>query len=559
MVRVEGQQITVETKTCRAVFDRGWLVELRGRAAGAPSWVAEVDASAGSALTLVYANQPEVAVLSALGSSLSAHALSDSCAQYRFNGWDADGVLTISECPETGDVLVEPSAYSSRTGALAVRWRLGGFVDGLQLVAPFFQGTKLPVGDPLIQRRWAWPQHWEAGLAILEAPAGGGCWVHCRDTAYRPKALTVDAAGLGFETEAPGPLHTSRGSGGLVWRVNVYEGDWRVPAATYRDWWWAAYGLDEQAARRPAWHEDIALALSWYPGNLALLEALAERVDMRRVLIHFHEWRTDRYDENYPTYTPTEHAREVIARANELGAHILPHANSVDMDPTHPAYAYLRDFEYREVGNLRRLGWAWDQEANTSLGPPNSNRALDSNRRRKVMVKIHPGLAMWRSILCEEIQSALATAPNEAIFIDVTLCSHNLDQYFVENTSAPEGMNRLIRQLQAVNGGLVVAGEGLNEITSQGLSFCQAHLFHSWQATADGLGRVGGAALGDFIYGRLCRAFGYSNLTGDNEASELRMKVHEQLGAIPTITVGRPEQITNPTPAVARALDAAKG
>ena len=37
------------------------------------------------------------------------------------------------------------------------------------------------------------------------------------------------------------------------------------------------------------------------------------------------------------------------------------------------------------------------------------------------------------------------------------------------------------------------------------------------------------------------------------------MKVHEQLGAIPTITVGRPEQITNPTPAVARALDAAKG
>ena len=119
--------------------------------------------------------------------------------------------------------------------------------DDLDLVAPFFQGVKLKLDDPLLARRWFWPQFWEAGLAILQGRQGG-FWVHCQDDRYRYKALNIEGGELGFETEAYGPIDASLGAGGLVWRLNVYQGDWQVPAGIYRDWLWRAKSASARGA-----------------------------------------------------------------------------------------------------------------------------------------------------------------------------------------------------------------------------------------------------------------------------------------------------------------------
>jgi hypothetical protein len=555
MVTVRDDAIVADTATQTAVFRRGFLVALTSKRDG-ERWV-ELPEPAGSALVLVYPGQPAVDVVGNLAATVSVHELSPTSAQFRCAGWDADGVLTVSEDPATGEVLVEPSAYSSRRGVLACRWRLPGVRDDLALAAPFFQGVKLPLADPLLARRWFWPQFWEAGLAILQG-ADGGFSVHCQDARYRYKALNIAGGELGFETEAYGPLDGSLGAGGLVWRLGCHQGDWRVPAAAYRQWLWRAYDLAEQAALRPAWLRELRFALSWYNGDPAILDALATRLDPRGVLLHYSQWRTDAYDENYPTYQPSDAAKAVIAKARAMGFHIMPHCNSVDMDPTHAAYAFLRDFEYRDVQTRRLLGWGYDPQAGGILGVPNSTHRLAGNRRRKVMVKVHPGLAMWRSILCEEIRAALAQAPTDAVFIDVTLCSHNLDNCLVEDTTASEGMNRLIRQIQGLDGGLAVGGEGLNEITMQGLSVAQAHLFSSWHASVDGLARTGGCALNDFLWGDLCRTFGYSRLSGRSEEEALRMDVHAAHNALPTVTIQTADEILNPNPAVARELERAR-
>lgn len=553
MVTCTSDSIRVETFSQEALFRNGFLMSLRSKLTGAEYVAGE---AAGSALQLVYPNVGTVDVIGELAAQIEVLPLSPSAAQFRFSGWDADGVVTISEDPETGDVLVEPSAYSSRPGVLACRWTLPPLRADLELVAPFYQGVRLPLADPLLQRRWAWPIHWEAGLAILQG-GSDGFWIHCRDDRYRYKALNISDGRLGFDTDAYGPLDRSLGAGGLVWRINVYRGDWRVPAGIYRDWLWTAYRLDRAERSRREWVGDIGLALSWYNGDLELLDALAERIDPRRVLLHYSSWRTDPYDENYPTYVPSEQARTVFAKAQAMGFHIMPHCNSVDMDPTHPAYAYLRDFQYREPLGRRLLGWGWDPDSGRVLGVPNSYHSLAGNRRRKVMVKIHPGLAMWRSILAENIRGAVETLETDAVFIDVTLCSHNLDNCLVENITSSEGMHRLIAQIAALGDGLVVGGEGLNEITMQGLSFAQAHLFDSHHRTAEGLDRCGGTPLCAFLFGRLCRTFGYSRLSGATEDEVLRMRIHESLGAIPTLTVQRAEQIRQPNEAVARALEAA--
>ncbi len=75
--------------------------------------------------------------------------------------------MSVSVESATGDILVEPAAFSSRSGVLACRWNLAGIRPDLQLVAPFFQGVKLPLKNPLIKdSHWDWPFFWEAGLAI---------------------------------------------------------------------------------------------------------------------------------------------------------------------------------------------------------------------------------------------------------------------------------------------------------------------------------------------------------------------------------------------------------
>ena len=381
----------------------------------------------------------------------------------------------------------------------------------------------------------------------------GGFWVHAEDTSYRYKALGVGVAGapqsLSFDTESYGPLDANLGSGGLVWRLNTHQGDWRVPAGLYRDWLWQAYNLAPREAQRRDWFEKITFAVSWCHGDPDLLDALATQVPPERTLIHLPQWRCFGYDENYPDFTPSDAARAFVAKGRSMGFHVLPHCNAVDMDPTHPAYAYLQDFAYRDLVHRGLLGWGYESGKGV-LSVPNSHASLRENRRRKVMVKIHPGLSIWRSILGEEIRASLAQLDTDAVFIDVTLCSFNIHNALVENMSTTEGMHRLIDHIASLNNGLVVAGEGLNEITMQGLSFAQAHLFNSHQATCPGLERAGGCPVNAFLFGKLCRTFGYSGLSGKTAEEQLRSRVHVSLGAIPTITGLGPAEVRNPSPTV---------
>jgi hypothetical protein len=103
----------------------------------------------------------------------------------------------------------------------------------------------------------------------------------------------------------------------------------------------------------------------------------------------------------------------------------------------------------------------------------------------------------------------------------------------------------------------VVAGEGCNEISMQGLSFAQAHLFKSWQTSIEGLERTGGCNLNQVLFGKLCRIFGYSGLSGKTRDEETRMQIHLEHGGIPTIVIDSVNEITNPNLPVKRMFEIA--
>ena len=555
MIKVEGRKVLASTKTLSAVFTDGALTSLERKSDGAV-FIRRGEADA-RALELVYAGRHTSPLYGQQGDLLTCISINDRAAEVRVESWFGDGIIAISEDPQSGDLVVEPSAYASRPGLLATRWLVAGIDEKLELVAPLFQGVSLPLVDPLIaDKRYNWPHMWEAGLAIFQG-GGGGFWVHCRDTDYRYKALQVGALDdphcVGFDTEAYGPLHGNLSAGGLAWRINVYTGGWTVPAAEYRDWLWKAYSLD--GARRAEWLPNLRFAVAWCPCESAILDVLKKRFPPEEVLLHVPHWRSDPYDRNYPTFKASPEGKAFIERAKSMGFRTMPHMNSVDMDPLHPAYAYLRDFQYREADGMRVQGWTY---ANGQIKPvPESNVARTRHPDANTMVKIHPGLSMWRSILGENVAAAARGLSLDTVFLDVTLNTWNLDNCLVDNMTPTEGMNRLVAHVASLGGGLAVGGEGRNEITVQGQHLGQAHLFESWHDSIDGLERTGKCALNEFLFGKLCRSFGYSRLGGANADEELRMKLHVALGAMPTVTVRSGADIANPNPAIKEMLDLA--
>jgi len=557
-MQVQGHKIIIQTPTQSAIIEKGFLTSLVSKKTG-EKFIEGVAVDKAAALQLIYRGNETISIDESKFGNIATRQISPLKAEIVFHSWDGDGVILVSVEPETGAILIEPSAYSSRPGVLGCRWNMAGIRPDLQLVAPFFQGIKLKLNDALIANtHWDWPLYWEAGLAILQSNKGG-FWIHTQDNRYRYKALHVGSGAqknhLGFDTQAYGPIDDNLSAGGLVWSINVFEGDWKVPAELYRRWLWDAYNLQAVEQKRQAWTRDVKFAVSWCPGEGNILDAISKKVNPKHCLIHYPNWRTDPYDENYPTYIPSEQAKAFIKKGLDMGFRMMPHFNAVDMDPSHPSYAFLRDFQYRGIERKDLRGWSWYR--GRGLGVPESNASRLNNRDKKVMVKVHPGLSMWRSVLGRNILEAARQLNLDTVFIDVTLVSHNLHNCFVEATTPTEGMKKIISHVASLGKGLVVGGEGLNEITMQGLSFAQAHLFKSWHSSIEGLERTGGCKLNDFLFGKLCRTFGYSGLSGRNEDHALRMKMHLEHGAIPTVTIRSAKDIESPNPSVKRMLDLA--
>ncbi len=548
MLTVDGNRVQIETRTLTATFELGLLTALARKSDGRV--FIRADAAGKAPLQLLYAGQEVVALGAESGDRITCLPVSNQRAEYRIESWNGDGVISVSEDVETGDLVVEPSGFASRPGLRACRWTLSGIGSDLKLAAPLWQGVRLALADPILHdRHFPWPFEWQAGLAILDGDAGG-FWVHCQDSCYRYKALHVgspaDANCLSLDTESYGPLDLSLGSGGLAWRINVHEGDWRTPAAQYRDWLARTYRPERTP--RPDWLAELRFAISWCPCDPGILDALAGRLDPKTVLLHIPNWRTDGYDQNYPTFVASEQGRAFIDKAQAMGFRAMPHMNAIDMDPTHPAYTYLRDFQYREVESRRLQGWTW---ADGRVKPlQESNTARLRHQDKNTMVKIHPGLSLWRSILTEHVRAATEALTLQLAFLDVTLCTWNLHNCLVENMTPTEGMQRLIAEVAGIGGGLYVGGEGRNETTMTGQSFSQVHLFRSSGRSIDGLERTGGCPLNEFLFGRWSRSFGYSSLGGHTDDEHMRMQLHVSLGAIPTVTVESAAEIERPNPAV---------
>ena len=173
------------------------------------------------------------------------------------------------------------------------------------------------------------------------------------------------------------------------------------------------------------------------------------------------------------------------------------------------------------------------------------------------MMRMHPGSSMWRSVLADNILRAVEELGATEAFLDVTMNIHNVANCFVENWTPPEAMERLESTIAELGNGLVLGGEGRNEVTMRYQAFGQVHLFKSWLSNIKGLDQLPTVALSEFLYGDWCRAFGYSALNGGNPDADLRLRKQLDQGAVPTIYIRTAAEIDKPNAGIQSMFDAA--
>ncbi len=539
-ISVDGSRLTVQTATLEAVFDGPRILSIRPLEQST-DFAHPVPAESG--VDLIFINGEVVG--KDKHQTVVVRKLSDLAACIEVQGDETRRALFVSVDLKNGDLRITPDGLSDRRGLRAVRWTVPMHPEAT-VILPVVNGLQFNAQQPHPGTdRLRWPVEWNAQLAIARLD-GWSMMIHCEDHLARFKALQLIRQGtrteLGFESESPGPLWDNRTAGGIEWRINVYRGDWTVPAMRYREWMEKTYDLAAKRVHRPDWVAKVSLAVCCWTGlNESILDALATAHPPEQTIIHYAFWRTDKYDHYYPDYTPSEEALEFMAKAKRMGFHVMPHFNFFAVDCKHPLYQQLRDFQYRTVDRNVPEGWFW---------PPDT---YDYTR----MAYIHPGLGYWRRILIDRVIKACARVDTDFAYLDQTLWTANTDNGVVQGLNTVQGLRQLHEEFAAAAPHLVLAGEGYDEISFQRQSFAFGHIYQ-------GFGELeqkhieAAHPINSFLWDKHTRLIGYNHPQPGQKGFEMGVEIYERMNAMPTIITNKPEDILNMTPMVRRIFERAK-
>ncbi len=117
-----------------------------------------------------------------------------------------------------------------------------------------------------------------------------------------------------------------------------------------------------------------------------------------------------------------------------------------------------------------------------------------------------------------------------------------------------EGLRHMQEEFSAIQPGLVLAGEGLNERGFQRQCFAQAHIHEDWGELKPH--HVTAAhPLCSFLWQGQARLVGYYHRGPNDKDAEIGMEVYRRMGAIPTLICNEPTLINRDQPVVKRLLE----
>lgn len=506
---VRGSTLTAESTEFTAVFEGATLVSVVDRRSGAEFMRKNAKLFP---VEMYYLDKTTLG--GDVGAGVSVKLLTDYAARIILEGNDSDRELFIRLDPGTGDLCVRPSGQSARRGVLAVRWNVP-FASEVTFVLPLQGGrTVRSDSEVWLRDRNPWPSEWNAQLVIAERD-GASLMIHSEDRRFKYKALVPHREDglvtLGFDSETVGPVEQNRTAGGVEWRLNTYAGDWKAPADRYRAWMEKVYDLAAKREHRPAWVDEVTMAVCWVGNDPALLEPLAKLNPPSKTLIHQDQWRRDKYDINYPDYTASTAGRAFIEKAMAMGFRVMPHFNYFACYNGHPFYERVRDWQVRDIHKNQPKGW-YTAETRMSY--------------------IHAGLGLWRRKLVDNVVEACRETGVSGAFLDQTYHAWNTNNGIVENLTMLEGVHQLQEEMAWVAPGLVLGGENLTEISFQREAFAQLHI-HGWGNLQPAHVRTA-HPICSYLWKGHSRYIGYIEVEPTNPRLNIAIDVYRHSGVIPT-------------------------
>lgn len=452
------QPFVVRASSCRAEFQNGALTSLTDQSGNV--YVSRSKEQRGLGIHCIAGDHWA-------GEAQNDHRLSNPgqvSQQYRnFSGLTgATGEATYRLDAESGDLVISQRCTSTEAGVWGVSWSIEKIPLDAAIIVPGRSGVRLTADSPGRRHRFDYPIGWESQLVIVEMP-GGGFYVWADDALGRFKRLVVERDHEGWRLElatmnfAPFSKHTACQS--VDWHLNVYEGDWRVPARRYRDWAVANFHPTRIEKQKPDWVRDIR-AMVIMGLDRSVLDALTVRFDPRQTILYIPSWRSAGYDRDYPVYDePYEALKPFVERVHQLGFRVMLHVNYFGVDPLNAAYKEFEPFQVRSPwGKHEKQWWLW-------------TRATPEIR----FAYINPACKAWRDHFTAAMVKLCRETEIDSLHLDQTLCVFNDHNGLIDGMSMIEGNIALHKQLREALPDVALSGEGLNEITYRYEAFAQRH------------------------------------------------------------------------------------
>jgi hypothetical protein len=427
---------------------------------------------------------------------------------------------------ESGDLVVTQRAERCAPGVWGVTWSVGAIPREFAIVVPGRSGIRLDAETPGDRHVFDYPMGWEAQLVIVQGE-GRGFHVFADDVAGRFKRLTVTRGRPGwrldFTTINDAPFDALTSCESVTWRVNVHEGDWRVPARRYRHWMQGNLKPAPLAVKSPSWARDIRGCVITGM-SLPLLDELARHFDPPQTLLYVPDWRSAGYDRDYPDYTTVRpELGPYLDRAHALGFRVMLHVNYFGVDPLNPLY---REFERHHVrsawGAHEPEWWTWDR-----ADPPIK------------FAYINPASAAWRRHFVGAMAGLCRRFPVDALHLDQTLCIFNDHNGRIDGLNMIRGNAALHEDLAAALPEVALSGEGLNEITCRREAFAQRHVWgvhHSEGTWDEGMLRCA-HPISSYLFSPFTTVYGYLGMVAPEQGQLYAAwnEAYEHFGVIPTL------------------------
>ena len=431
--------------------------------------------------------------------------------------------LTVDE--NTGDLLIEQEGISGTAGVYGIQWGCGNLdVKNLDLILPARGGQIIGATTPTISGKFNYPGNWEAQLAIIQGEQGG-FFVRGTDKTFQFKAFhyekNIESLALGFETQNQAPFDTLSTAKSITWRLNTYQGNWRVPTRKYRDWMEQAFD-PWNLSDMPAWVSEIGLVVI-HTGQLdtSMLDKLAEKIDPTKTLLYVvDKWRKDNYDVNYPDYTTRDGFQTFLEAAHQYGFRVMLHTNLLGISPYHPLYAEFQKYQFRDPWNGNRIGWRWKE-------------TQDLKRH----AFINPASSNFRKLFVQQLKAVWEKYKVEGFHLDVSHLVVNDANGLIEGLNAAQGNALLHQELAEAMPGVVFSGESLHEVTFFRESFAQR-----WPLNT----AVKPHPVSTFLFSPYTSFYGYLGMPNpDTDTSRYQkfLDSYESWGILPTFRYRNIEQL----------------